>query len=54
MKSTWETQKKSINCINVLINRAFRLIHYKKYYDSVRKFKAQKKINVLKVCNYIN
>ena len=29
--------KKCINDINVLINRALRCIHYKKYDDSVRK-----------------
>ena len=36
--------KKCINDINVLINRALRCIHYKKYDDSVRELKSQKKI----------
>ena len=35
--------KKCINDINVLINRAFRCIHYKKYDASVRELKTQKK-----------
>ena len=36
--------KKCINNINVPINRALRCIHYKKYDDSVRELKTQKKI----------
>ena len=36
--------KKCINDINVLINRALRCIHYMKYDDSVRKLKTEKKI----------
>ena len=35
--------KKCINDINVLINRALRCIHFKKYNDSVRELKTQKK-----------
>ena len=35
--------KECINDINVLINRAFRCIHYKKYDVSVRELKTQKK-----------
>ena len=34
--------KKCITDINVLINRALRCIHYKKYDDSVRKLKTEK------------
>ena len=34
--------KKSINDINGLINRALRCIHYKKYDDSVKDLKTQK------------
>ena len=36
--------KKCINDTNVLINRALRCIHYKKYDDSVTESKTQKKI----------
>ena len=43
---------KLINDINVLINRAFRCLHYKKYDDSVRKLKNEKKNQMLKVCIY--
>ena len=35
--------RKCINDINVLINRALRCIHYKKHDDSVRELKTQKK-----------
>ena len=35
--------KKCINDINVLINRAIRCIHYMKYDDSVKKLKTEKK-----------
>ena len=35
--------KKCINGINVLINRAIRCIHYMKYDDSVKKLKTEKK-----------
>ena len=35
--------KKCINDFNVLINRALRYIHYKKYDDSVRKIKNSEK-----------
>ena len=35
--------KKYINDINVTINRALRCIHYKKYDDSLRELKTQKK-----------
>ena len=38
--------KKRINDINVLINRALRCIHYKKYDDGVTKIKTKKVINV--------
>ena len=41
----WErANKKCINDINVLINRALRCLHYKKYGDSVSKLKTEKKI----------
>ena len=36
--------KKCINDINVLINRALKCIPYKKNSDSVKKLKTQKKI----------
>ena len=36
--------KKCINGINVLINRALRYVHYKKYDGSVRELKNLKKI----------
>ena len=39
-----EEHKKCVNYINVLIIRALRCIHYKKYDDSVRELKTQKKI----------
>ena len=35
--------EQQIKNINVLINRALRCIHYKKYDDSVRELKTQKK-----------
>ena len=39
-----EANKKYINDINVLINRALRCIHYKNCDDNVRQLKTQKKI----------
>ena len=36
--------KKFINDINILINRELRCIHFKKYDDSLRELKTQKKI----------
>merc|ERR1712240_245682 len=38
--------KKCINDINILINRAIICIHCMKYDDSVKKLKTEKKINV--------
>ena len=35
--------KKNINDINVLINRALRCIQFKKYDDSIEELKTQKK-----------
>ena len=38
----WAELKKYIYEINILINKALRFIHYKKYYKSIRGLKNNK------------
>ena len=37
------SNKRQLNAINVLLNKALRCIHYKKYNESVRNLKITKK-----------